>query len=403
MTSQVLVYFPHNPWPPRTGAHRRCLQMLDAFLQIGARVHLASTRQFSDQRWTEDAVKALQARGLERVWIYQRCRGQALLERLEAHCSPQHTLGKYHFCSWWLRRWFKDLVFRIDPTCIVIHYAFADRLLEHAKHRNIYRILEMHDILSVNVQLRQWLDGKIDEVTRTGRAADLFNPSLQRDVKFSASDEELAIYDQYDAVIAISKQEQLILQNRLRRARAVWIPMHITPVKLDKSYDGRPIFIASGNIFNRAGLMLLVNDLLDRIVGQCPDFQVDVIGEISQFAIPSPSVRYLGYVSNLGDVCQKAAFAICPVFAGTGQQIKVIEAMAYGLAVVAFRGTAIESPIEHGKNGLVATDTDDFARHLVTMWRNRDLCRQLGMAARDTLAQPDATARSLRNLMQNTN
>jgi glycosyltransferase involved in cell wall biosynthesis len=378
--------------------------MLDAFLQIGYRVHLASTRQFADQQWTEDAVSALQARGLERVWIYQRFRGQALLDRVEAQCRPQQrSLGKYHFCSWWLRRWFKELLFQIDPSCVVIHYAFADRLIEHDRYRNIYRIIEMHDLLSVNLQIRQWLDAKISEFMRTGHAGDLFNPTLRRDEKFNASDEELAIYDKYDAVIAISQQEQIILQNSLRRARAVWIPMHIPPVKLDNTYDGSPIFIASGNIFNRAGLMLLVNDVLDRVIGQCPDFQIDVIGDISQFAIPSSSVRYLGYVSSLGDVCHRAAFAICPVFSGTGQQVKVIEAMAHGLAVVAFRRTAIGSPLQHEKNGLVATNTDEFARHLVTMWRNRDLCRQLGTAARATLAEPDTTAMSLHNLMRNTN
>jgi glycosyltransferase involved in cell wall biosynthesis len=378
--------------------------MLDAFLKIGFRVHLASTRQFTDQQWTEDAVAALQARGLERVWIYQRFRGQALLDRVEAYCRPQQrTLGKYHFCSWWLRRWFKYLVSRIDPSCIVIHYAFADRLIEHAKYGNIYRIMEMHDLLSVNLQIRQWLDRKITEFTRTGHADDLFNPNLPWDEKFGASDEELAIYDQYDAVIAISQREQLLLQKRLRRACAIWIPMHIPPSKLDNSYDGPPIFIASENIFNRVGLMLLVNELLDRIIAQCPDFQIDVIGKISEFAISSPNVRYLGYVSNLKGVCQKAAFAICPVISGTGQQVKVIEAMAHGLAVVAFRRTAIESPLEHGKNGLVAADSDDFARHLVTMWRNRRLCRQLGNAARATLAEPDTTARSLHNLMRNTN
>jgi glycosyltransferase involved in cell wall biosynthesis len=378
--------------------------MLDAFLQIGYRVHLASTRQFADQQWTEGAVSVLQARGLERVWIYQRFRGQDLLDRVEAHCRPrQQSLDNYHFCSWWLRRWFKELVFRIDPSCIVIHYAFADRLLDHARYRNIYRIVEMHDLLSVNLQIRQYLDAKITEFTRAGHAGDLFNPTLRWAEKFNCSDEELAIYDQYDAVIAISQQEHMILQNRLRRARAVWIPMRIPPVKLDNTYDGSPIFIASGNICNRAGLMLLINDLLHRVIAQCPDFQIDVIGDISQFAIPSSNVRYLGYVSSLGDVCQKAAFAICPVFSGTGQQIKVIEAMAHGLPVVAFRQTAVESPLQHAKNGLVATDKDDFARHLITMWRNRALCRQLGIAARATLAEADATAMSLRNLMSNTN
>ena len=377
--------------------------MLDAFLQIGFRVHIASTRRFADQQWTEDAVRALQARGLEGVWIYQRFFGQSLLEKVETHWRPQNrSLGKYHFCSWWLRRWFKKLVSLIDPSCIVIHYAIADRLIEHTRYKNIYRIMEMHDMLSVNLQIRQWLDDKITDFTRTGHADDFFNPNLQWDKKFTASDEEIAIYDQYDAVIAISRQEQLFLQNRLRRARVVCIPMHIPPIQLENSYDGPPVFIASENIFNRAGLMLLVNDLLNRIIRQCPDFRIDIVGNIAQCAIESPNVRYLGYVPHLKDVCQKAAFAICPVFAGTGQQVKVIEAMAHGLAVVAFRRAAIESPLQHGKNGFIATATDDFAQHLVIMWRDRDLCRRLGIAARATLAEPDTTARSLRNLMRKT-
>jgi glycosyltransferase involved in cell wall biosynthesis len=398
MQNTVLVYFPHNPFPSRTGAHRRCVQMLDALVHLGARVHFASTNQFSDQPWTQEAISALRARGLEGVWLYQRFRGQGRLELCEARYMGADIRNFY---SWWVRRWFSSLVDRLHPSTVVVHYAVADRLLNHVRYSKIYRIIEMHDLLTVNAQIHFGLNQREQHLKQTGQVGDLFDPNLQWAENLTPAPEELAIYDQYNAVIAIARREQLILQRYLRHARVEWIPMHVPAVKFKNSYDGPPIFLASGNKFNQVGLLLLLSEVLGRVIAKCPDFQIDIAGDISQVAVPWPNVRYLGYVPDLMDVCQKAAFAICPVFAGTGQQAKVIEAMAHGLPVVAFRRTAAESPLQHGENGLIAEDTDEFALHLATLWRNRDLCRQLGAAARTLLDNADNTAVTLRRLVPN--
>jgi glycosyltransferase involved in cell wall biosynthesis len=188
-----------------------------------------------------------------------------------------------------------------------------------------------------------------------------------------------------------------LLQQNLRHAQVKWIPMHIPAVKFVNSYDAPPIFLASGNKLNQVGLLLLLNEVLGRALATCPDFQIDVAGDQSESAIPWRNVRYIGYVPNLMDVCQKAAFAICPVFAGTGQQVKVIEAMAHGLAVVAFPNAAAESPLRHGENGLVAEDSGEFAMHLISLWRDRDLCRRFGTAARAMFEDTDNTAVALPN------
>jgi len=45
----------------------------------------------------------------------------------------------------------------------------------------------------------------------------------------------------------------------------------------------------------------------------------------------------------------------------------------------------MRSPIEHGVNGLVARDADEFADHVTRLWSDRKLCRQLGETARDTI------------------
>jgi glycosyltransferase involved in cell wall biosynthesis len=398
MPARVLVYFPHNPWPPRTGAHRRCLQILDGLVQIGARVHLASTKQFSEHPWTEESILALQVRGLEKVWVYQRFRGQWRLEGWEARLRGRNDS---HFCSWWLRRWFANLIRRIRPHSVVINYTLADRLLDHARFSRINRVLEMHDLVSVNAQMRLGLDRRVSQFARTGKAGELFDTDLRWADNFNPSDEELAIYDRYDAVIAIARREQSLLEKTLRHARVEWVPMHIPPVKIDNSYESPPIFLASGNRFNQVGLLLLLSEVLDRVRAKCPDFQLDIAGDILQFAIPTKAVRYLGYIPNLADICGKAAFAVCPVFSGTGQQIKLIEAMAHGLPVVAFRRAAAESPLRHGETGLVAENVDEFAMHLIALWRNRDLCRRLGNAARALMDKPDSTTTALSGLFPN--
>jgi hypothetical protein len=35
------LFIPYNPLPPRAGAHRRCIQIIDGLIQIGASVHFA--------------------------------------------------------------------------------------------------------------------------------------------------------------------------------------------------------------------------------------------------------------------------------------------------------------------------------------------------------------------------
>jgi glycosyltransferase involved in cell wall biosynthesis len=82
-----------------------------------------------------------------------------------------------------------------------------------------------------------------------------------------------------------------------------------------------------------------------------------------------------------------ARFLVCPVFGGTGQQVKVVEAMAHGVPAVALRVAADRSPIQHEVNGMIANNAEEFAEHVLRLWKDPKLCAQLGDAARKTVAQ----------------
>jgi glycosyltransferase involved in cell wall biosynthesis len=97
-------------------------------------------------------------------------------------------------------------------------------------------------------------------------------------------------------------------------------------------------------------------------------------------------VELLGLLESLRPTYTNAAFAVNPVLAGTGQQVKIVDAMAHGLPVVALSNTAANSPLRHGVNGFLARNAEEFAEYVLALWNDRALCRRLGQAARETIS-----------------
>jgi glycosyltransferase involved in cell wall biosynthesis len=105
-------------------------------------------------------------------------------------------------------------------------------------------------------------------------------------------------------------------------------------------------------------------------------------------------------VPDLAPYYRRAGFAICPVFGGTGQQVKIVEAMAHGLAVVALRTGVEGAPIRHGINGLVADDAAEFAEYCALLWGDARARRAMGECARDTIATEYPRTRLLEDIQQ---
>ena len=48
---KVLFFFPHNPYPAKSGAHKRCLEMLSGLRELGCEVTLMSSTLSSETPW----------------------------------------------------------------------------------------------------------------------------------------------------------------------------------------------------------------------------------------------------------------------------------------------------------------------------------------------------------------
>jgi len=80
------------------------------------------------------------------------------------------------------------------------------------------------------------------------------------------------------------------------------------------------------------------------------------------------------------------AFATAiPLRAGSGTRIKILEAWAAGVPVVASRIAAEGLPYKDERDLLLAEDPAQFARALVRLWRDQKLADQLIAEARRTV------------------
>ena len=80
------------------------------------------------------------------------------------------------------------------------------------------------------------------------------------------------------------------------------------------------------------------------------------------------------------------AFATAiPLRAGSGTRIKILEAWAAGVPVVASRIAAEGLPYTDGHDLLLAEEPGEFARALVRLWRDRELGEELARAGRETV------------------
>jgi glycosyltransferase involved in cell wall biosynthesis len=165
----------------------------------------------------------------------------------------------------------------------------------------------------------------------------------------------------------------------------------------------RMIFVGQMSWFpNRDGVEWFLADILPRIVRVKPDAKFALVGKNVGLQVPaavSRNVELLGFVDDLVPVMRDAAVYVVPLRAGSGTRLKVLEAMAFGKAIVTTHIGSEGITLQDGVNALYADDADAFAAAVVRVMDDRELGLRLGKRARAlAVAQYDWKAITARML-----
>ncbi len=122
---------------------------------------------------------------------------------------------------------------------------------------------------------------------------------------------------------------------------------------------------------NRNALTFLIEEVLPRAWQQLPNAQLMLAGAgLEHPPSEDARVRALGFVENLAGAYAQVRCAVIPLLQGGGSPLKLIEALAYGLPVVATPRAVAGLDLQDGVDCLVAEGAQAFADTLVRVLRD---------------------------------
>ncbi len=385
---EALVFFPHLPYPPRSGAHVRALSYLHGLQEHGYSVTWIGAEQFSDAEWSAASMSRFENDLAVKARYVKRSPEDEQWASTHGNYGTAGNIQWHGFASPGIVSEVARARAELSPDLFVVNYAYWGDLARGNEWGSTKRILETHDLVTVGrlkaefleQGLRPFYQGDsvaLDRLTREDFFDSMPAPDLSR---------ELAQCAHFDSVVAIAPQEFVSLSTGVASAPVVYIPggAHV-PRRCANTYSGAPVFLVGPNNFNLQGYLYLALRVMPLLRAKIPTAFFKIIGKLSASLPDVEGLERLGYVENILPLYEQAPFAICPLLGGTGMQIKIVEAMAHGVPVIALRNVAGSSPLEHGRNGFIASNGVEFAGFAEKLLRDRALCRAMGREARETV------------------
>ncbi|HBH35341.1 MAG TPA: hypothetical protein DDW45_02750 [Gammaproteobacteria bacterium] len=132
--------------------------------------------------------------------------------------------------------------------------------------------------------------------------------------------------------------------------------------KVERSYDGAPVFLMFGSLRHpvyRASVINFLECCMEKIIREMPDVRIRVVGGGADDQIVELASQYgehvdiAGFIPDLDSVFATSCALLIPIIAAGGLKIKTITALYYGLPVIA---------TDHGVDGIPLTEEDFFIR-----------------------------------------
>jgi glycosyltransferase involved in cell wall biosynthesis len=399
MKPKLLLFYPHNPFSPKHGSHLRCLQQL-VDLSSQYNIVFASSLATSDSEWPRNSQldelgrreKICKISIFEYSLFGYACRLNSLAVRVlllvltRPICERVLALVRrfYHLA------WFSYLAFRFQPEAVIVHY--TDWSYLSCCIGGGVRVLELHDLLPVNYYLAKAVVDSLQGSKPGGPHSEHSSIGYIDHVAQlpqSVLDEVKCIcsrLNQYDLVWMISQRETNLLRELgMNSVSDVIYPVtKASSIHFEKELP--PILPIGPNPFNTYGLTKFVDDVIPLLDSQLLEhLEIQVTGRFwrdHQLDLAMP-LKYYGIVDDYAERLSRSSFMIAPTSVGTGQQIKIFEALGAATPVVVYR-SSIPTDVLNEYPSIVAVDSPrDFAATINKLLSDSDLLRHYWHLAQD--------------------
>lgn len=407
---KVLIFYPHNFYQPRHGSHLRAMQQFED-LAVEHEICFASTKWSSDTAWSskneilgripcrdiqlfEDSILGFISTLL--LWPVQKF--AALCSKLLR--SKGVELLIFRLRNALIRRWFLSLARRIAPDTIVIHYTSWAFLVDGVPPSS-RKILEIHDLLSLNSYLRNRVRDalKIENRTIVGVNKDdpigyVESASELPQEALNALIAEVANFRKFDLIWSISRREESLIRQVYPEAAVETIAPCFETKKNDRPTADYFLLPIGPNPFNAYSMRIFIDGVFRRLPAEIKK-KIRVTGQAwGEYKFQWPAdMNYLGLVDDYESLLMGARLVLAPTCVGTGQQMKIFEALACGVPVLCYRAAVPGDEV--ASDLLVAVDDEEgFYRRLVEFNEN-PATSNMGVRQPAACGAEDGYARSI--------
>jgi glycosyltransferase involved in cell wall biosynthesis len=201
---------------------------------------------------------------------------------------------------------------------------------------------------------------------------------------------ESRLNDTYGHVVTVSANDKQILSQFYPDDRITVVENGVDPATYE---NDRPLGERSGIVFtgsldwmpNIDGLTWFACDIYPLLRTTVPGLQIKVVGRRPSFRLMDilstrTAVTVHADVPEIQPFLHEARVMIVPLHIGGGSRLKILEAMASRLPVVATAKGAEGLDVEHGKNILIANEPEKFAGALIDVLNDDSLHQRLAEA-----------------------
>ncbi|MBM3316911.1 MAG: glycosyltransferase [Candidatus Eisenbacteria bacterium] len=401
--ARILVVKPLFPYPPHQGTRRVSLGLLGDLAAAHEVVYLCQREQRDEERWIPE---------IERLGV------RVVAPLMPNHLSPAHKAAykaKNRLLSQLtgtpeLALYWSNAVLRGSLARLGREFRPALTIIENWE---LYRLRR-----SIGRGLAALLahDAAFQILARAA-AADSDERSKARRLQRLAREKrlEVAAWRLYDAVLTLTESDRETVLEELReaarddrglsagaRAHAAALPLvqHL-PVPVAEEFFAfeRPAaarwrigFLGTFRAdFNRDALGYLLREIWPAVHQALPQAELIVAGngyagELRAQA-EAAGARWLGFVADLRRFYERIDLLAVPLRFGGGVRIRILEALAAGVPVVATPIAAAGLGVSGGRQLLLAAGAGELVQATIGLLKDQELAAELGRAGRAWCAE----------------